>query len=104
MTSSSASQLTIDSFDTYLDAVEAYAQKHSPERLADEVLTEEDRKHPPTHEQVYHWREVAGAMTLCGTAGMPDDGWPAELSHSQATLNALVERHLIVRRGRAWHL
>lgn len=104
MTSSSVAQLTLDSFDTYLDAVESHAPKHLVAQLADEVLTAEDREHPPTHEQVYHWRELAGAMTLCGTAGMADECWPAELAPSQITLKDLVDRHLIVRRGRAWHL
>jgi hypothetical protein len=104
MASSSVAQLTMDSFDTYLNAEEANAPKHPTPQLADEVLSDQDRQQPPTHEQVHHWRELAGAMTLRGAGGMPDGGWPAELAPSQTTLTTLVDRHLIVRRGRAWHL
>ena len=36
--------------------------------------------------------------------GMTDEAWPADLAPTKPTLKALVERGIIVRRGRAWHL
>ena len=35
---------------------------------------------------------------------MTDEAWPADLAPTKPTLKALVERGIIVRRGRAWHL
>jgi len=95
MTAATAQQMT------FLDAVEAYAPKQltlSAASFADDGLP------PPTHAQVYYWRELAGAITLCGSAGMPDNGWPADLNPPRQTLKQLEERQLVVRRGRAWHL
>jgi hypothetical protein len=96
MTSATARQMT------FLEALEAHAPKKP--FVAPTVTFVDDKLPPPTHDQVYYWRELAGAITLRGTEGMPHDGWPAELHPSTPTLNALVERKVIVRRGRAWHL
>jgi hypothetical protein len=59
---------------------------------------------PPTNAQVYYWRELAGAVSACGTAGLRDDEWPADLAPSKPTLHALVARGVLARRGCAWHL
>jgi hypothetical protein len=59
---------------------------------------------PPTKAQVAYWRELCGAISLTGTQGMRDGDWPADLAPSGPTLQAMAERKLIVRRGRAWHL
>jgi hypothetical protein len=104
MAPSGAAQMTIDSFNTYLDVVEAHAPQRQRLLAPEMLLSEHDRQCPPTKDQVYYWRELAGAMTLRGTAGMSDDGWPVELSPTQATLTILVERQLIVRRRASWHL
>jgi hypothetical protein len=57
-----------------------------------------------TKAQVAYWRELCGAISLTGTEGMHDSGWPADLAPSKPTLAAMVERGLIVRRRRAWYL
>jgi hypothetical protein len=59
---------------------------------------------PATKAQVAYWRELCGAISLSGTVGMQDTAWPADLAPSKSTLQAMAERGLIVRRGRAWHL
>jgi hypothetical protein len=59
---------------------------------------------PATKAQVAYWRELCGALSLTGRIGMRDDAWPIELAPCKATLQALAERGLIVRRGRAWRL
>jgi|GEM_PF-906008 len=59
---------------------------------------------PATKAQVAYWRELCGAISLTGTEGMRDDTWPADLAPSKPTLQAMVQRKLIVRRRRAWHL
>jgi hypothetical protein len=59
---------------------------------------------PATKAQVAYWRELCGAISLTGTEGMRDGGWPADLAPSKPTLHAVAERSLIVRRRRAWHL
>ncbi|HEX9412145.1 MAG TPA: hypothetical protein VF916_01450, partial [Ktedonobacterales bacterium] len=64
----------------------------------------DDGLSPPTKAQVYYWRELCGVATLHGAAGVRDDQWPPELAPSTATLRALVERGLFVRRRRAWRL
>jgi hypothetical protein len=59
---------------------------------------------PPTHVQVRYWRELCGAISATGAGGMADGAWSADLAPSKPTLKALVERGLIVRRRRGWHL
>jgi hypothetical protein len=59
---------------------------------------------PATKAQVAYWRELSGALSLMGKIGMRDGAWPIELAPSNATLLAMAERGLIVRRGRAWRL
>ncbi len=95
MTTATARQMT------FLEAVEAHAPKRPTVSTASFV---EDGLPPPTHDQVYYWRELAGAITLRGVEGMPDDAWPADLNPTKPTLKQLQERQLVVRRGRALHL
>jgi hypothetical protein len=59
---------------------------------------------PATKSQVAYWRELCGAISLTSTEGMRDGSWPADLAPAKPTLQAMVERRLIVRRRRAWHL
>jgi hypothetical protein len=60
---------------------------------------------PVTKAQVHYWGELCGVLTQAGTVGLPSaDGFPAELRPTQATLKAMVERGLLSRRQRAWHL
>jgi hypothetical protein len=59
---------------------------------------------PATKAQVAYWRELCGALSLKGTEGLRDTDWPADLAPSKPILQAMVERGLIVRRARAWHL
>jgi hypothetical protein len=59
---------------------------------------------PPTYGHVEYWRELCGALSLAKGHGVADDAWPADLRPSKPTLKALVERGIIVRRTRAWHL
>ncbi len=46
----------------------------------------------------------AARSLLRRARGMADDAWPADLAPTRPTLKALVERRIIVRRRRAWHL
>jgi hypothetical protein len=59
---------------------------------------------PATKAQVAYWRELCGAISPRGVGGMQDSDWPTDLTPSKATLQAMAERRLIVRRRRAWHL
>src|SRR5262245_46515410 len=59
---------------------------------------------PPTHAQVVYWRQPCGALSLAKGRGVGDEQWPADLAPRRPTLRALVERDLIVRCKRAWHL
>jgi len=60
---------------------------------------------PPTKAHVFYWAQLCGELRLRGTAGIPDaDGWPADLTPSEATLKVLQERGLVARRDRAWKL
>ena len=59
---------------------------------------------PATKAQVAYWRELCGAISLTGTDGMRDGSWPMDLAPSKPTLQSMVDRGLIVRRRRAWHL
>jgi hypothetical protein len=60
---------------------------------------------PLTKAQVHYWRELCGVLTQAGKAGLPSvEGFPPDLAPSRATLKAMVERGLLVRRQRAWHL
>jgi len=58
----------------------------------------------PTHAQVEYWRQLCGVLALVKGRGVADGGWPEDLAPTRPTLRALVERGLIVRRRRAWHL
>src|SRR5215813_7986081 len=73
-----------------------------PSSAGPEIL--DDGLPPPTHAQVAYWRELCGALSLAKGRGMADAVWPADLKPSKLTLKALVERGIIVRRRRAWHL
>jgi hypothetical protein len=57
-----------------------------------------------TKAQVTYWRELCGAISLTGKAGMRDNDWPADLVPAKPTLTAMAVRGLIVRRKRAWRL
>jgi hypothetical protein len=59
---------------------------------------------PVTLAQVAYWRELCGAISLKGKAGMRNGEWPAELAPSTSTLHAIAERGLIVYRRRGWRL
>ncbi len=59
---------------------------------------------PATKAQVAYWRQLCGAVSARGKAGMPDTEWPPELSPNRFTLRALEERRILVRRSRAWRL
>jgi hypothetical protein len=60
---------------------------------------------PLTKAQVHYWRELCGVLTQAGKVGVPSaDDFPPDLAPSRATLNAMVERGILVRRQRAWHL
>lgn len=59
---------------------------------------------PATKAQVAYWRQVCGALSLCGATGMRDTDWPPDVAPTRLTLRALEERRLIVRRSGAWHL
>ena len=59
---------------------------------------------PPTQSQVEYWRKLCGGLTTAGARGLTAGQWSSELEPTRPTLHALVERGLIVRRKRAWHL
>jgi hypothetical protein len=59
---------------------------------------------PATKAQVAYWRELCGVLSLTGIEGMRDGNWPEDLAPSKPTLQAMVDRKLIVRRRRTWHL
>lgn len=59
---------------------------------------------PAAKAQVAYWRELCGVLIGAGSAGVRDTEWPADLAPLKPTLTALVERGLMVRRKRAWHL
>ena len=82
----------------------ATAEKVTIEDLETEsVAIIDDGLPPPTHVQAQYWRELCGAISATGAAGMADDGWSADLAPSKPTLKSMVERGLIVRRCRGWH-
>src|SRR5579862_3448435 len=74
------------------------------ESAQESAIVEDDGLPPPTHVQVQYWRELCGAISATGAAGMMHQGWSADLAPSKPTLKAMVERGLIVRRRRGWHL
>ena len=51
-----------------------------------------------------YWRQLCGVLSAAKGRGVADGQWPADLAPTRPTLRALVERGLIVRRKRAWHL
>jgi hypothetical protein len=59
---------------------------------------------PATKAQVADCRELCGAISLTGVDGMRDGNWLTDLAPSKPTVQAMVERKLIVCRRRAWHL
>jgi hypothetical protein len=60
--------------------------------------------HPPTIAQALYWKELCQAVAAKKGAGMADDAWPLDIAPSSLTLVAMVERHLLVRRSRVWHV
>jgi hypothetical protein len=70
------------------------------------MATSEVSSLPPlTKAQVHYWRELCGVLAQAGTAGLPSaEDFPSELRPSPAKLNAMVERGILSRRQRAWHL
>jgi hypothetical protein len=79
-------------------SVGAQAAAPPPEWVLDDGVP------PPTHEQVAYWRELCGVLSLAKGRGVADAAWSNGLRPTRPTLCALVERGLIVRRKRAWHL
>ena len=71
---------------------------------ADASVVFDDGLPPPTHAQIEYWRKLCGALSLVKGTGMADEAWPTDLAPTKPTLTALVERRIIVRRRRAWHL
>lgn len=60
---------------------------------------------PLTKAQVQYWRELCGVLTQAGPAGVPSaEDLPSALRPSRPTLDAMVERGILCRRQRAWHL
>jgi hypothetical protein len=60
---------------------------------------------PLTKAQVHYWRELCGVLSQAGPAGLScAEAFPPALCPSRATLKAMVERGILVRRQRAWHL
>jgi hypothetical protein len=60
---------------------------------------------PLTKAQVHYWRELCGVLTQADSAGLASaEDFPSALAPSQTTLKAMVERGIVVRRQRAWHL
>ncbi|HKB47658.1 MAG TPA: hypothetical protein VKC57_08180 [Ktedonobacterales bacterium] len=59
---------------------------------------------PPTHANVEYWCQLCGVLSAVKGRGVADGQWPADLAPPRPTRKALVERGLIVRRRRAWHL
>ncbi len=48
---------------------------------------------PATKAQVAYWRELCGAISLTGADGIRDSGWPADLTPSKPTLQAMADRN-----------
>ncbi len=71
---------------------------------ADASVVFDDGLPPPTHAQIEYWRKLCGALSLVKGTGMADEAWPTDLAPTKSALTALVERQIIVRRRRAWHL
>ncbi len=61
-------------------------------------------QHPPTKAQVLYWKELCEAVAAKKGAGMADNAWPPQIAPSSLTLKTLVERRLLVRRSKAWHV
>jgi hypothetical protein len=60
---------------------------------------------PLTQAQVHYWRELCGALTQADRAGLASAvDFPPDLAPSRPTLTAMVERGILARRQRAWHL
>jgi hypothetical protein len=64
----------------------------------------DDALPPPTHANVACWRQLCGVLSAAKGRGVADGQWPTDLAPPRPTLRALVDRGLIVRRKRAWHL
>jgi hypothetical protein len=73
-----------------------------PSALPDWVI--DDGLAPPTHANVAYWRQLCGVLSMAKGRGVADGQWPDDLAPPRPTLTALVERGIIVRRKRAWHL
>jgi hypothetical protein len=58
-----------------------------------------------TKAQVHYWRELCGILAQAGTAGVASaEDFPPALRPSRSTFKAMVERGILARRQRAWHL
>lgn len=86
------------------DDVDEADESRGEELPAATNIAKPDGFTPATKAQVAYWRQLCGALSVRGSAGMGDADWPPELQPTRITLRALEERRLIVRRGRAWHL
>jgi hypothetical protein len=69
-------------------------------------LAAEPAELPPlTKAQVYYWRELCSVLTQAGPAGLAcAEDFPSALAPTRTTLKAMMERGIVVRRQRAWHL
>jgi hypothetical protein len=60
---------------------------------------------PLTKAQVHYWGELCGVLAQAGARELASaEDFPPEVRPSQPTLTAMVERGLLSRRQRAWHL
>ncbi len=98
MTSSAAQHVLIDVSDPLPEPVPPVVAEDSAAVAGDDGLP------PPTKAQLFYWRQLAGEVHQRGAAGLRDEEWPPDLAPQPHTLRQLVERCILVRRGRAWHL
>ncbi len=98
MTSSAAQNVVLSMPESAPETVPPAGNAGSLDALCDDELP------PPTKAQLFYWRQLAGEVHQHGAVGLPDEEWPPDLAPQAHTLRQLVERHILVRRGRAWHL
>ncbi len=80
------------------------AQPHEGKLISPWNPFDLDTAPPPTKAQVLYWQELCQLVAAKKGQGMRDTAWPADLAPSHLTLDALTEKHLLVRRGGAWHV